>query len=91
MLLHIIPEVIYQFMAILEDYFLNTIDSGLEGIMVKKINSIYQPGKRNFNWIKLKRWLTVTLKILLIVLFLDIIEVMATRFLWNWSFFSWNI
>lgn len=39
----------------LEEYFLEEIAAGLEGLVVKKPNSIYQPGKRNFNWIKLKR------------------------------------
>ncbi len=39
----------------LEDYFLTCIDEGLEGLVVKKISASYQPGKRNFNWIKLKR------------------------------------
>jgi len=39
----------------LEDYFNENISSGLEGLVVKRENSIYQPGKRNFNWIKLKR------------------------------------
>jgi DNA ligase-1 len=39
----------------LENYFLKNIDSGLEGLVVKRADSMYQPGKRNFNWIKLKR------------------------------------
>lgn len=39
----------------LEDYFNSQISEGLEGIVVKRIDSIYRPGKRNFNWIKLKR------------------------------------
>lgn len=39
----------------LESYFLQVINEGLEGLVVKKPNSPYQPGKRNFNWIKLKR------------------------------------
>jgi DNA ligase-1 len=39
----------------LEEYFLENIAHGLEGLVVKKQDSIYQPGKRNFNWIKLKR------------------------------------
>jgi DNA ligase-1 len=39
----------------LENYFLQNISAGLEGLVVKKIDSVYQPGKRNFNWIKLKR------------------------------------
>lgn len=39
----------------LQDYFLSVIGSGLEGLVVKREDAIYQPGKRNFNWIKLKR------------------------------------
>ncbi len=39
----------------LQDYFLLNIQGGLEGLVIKRENSIYQPGKRNFNWIKLKR------------------------------------
>ncbi len=39
----------------LEDYFLATVAIGLEGLVVKRPDALYQPGKRNFNWIKLKR------------------------------------
>lgn len=39
----------------LEDYFNGQISEGLEGVVVKRIDAIYRPGKRNFNWIKLKR------------------------------------
>lgn len=39
----------------LENYFLETIELGLEGLVVKRPDATYQPGKRNFNWIKLKR------------------------------------
>ena len=39
----------------LTEYFEQNISSGLEGLVVKKPDSVYQPGKRNFNWIKLKR------------------------------------
>jgi len=39
----------------LEDYFEENISSGLEGLVVKRPDANYQPGKRNFNWIKLKR------------------------------------
>lgn len=41
--------------ADLQDYFLHAIESGLEGLVIKRVDAIYQPGKRNFNWIKLKR------------------------------------
>lgn len=36
-------------------YFQENIASGLEGLVVKRPDSVYTPGKRNFNWIKLKR------------------------------------
>lgn len=39
----------------LEIYFEQNISMGLEGLVVKRIDATYQPGKRNFNWIKLKR------------------------------------
>ncbi len=39
----------------LEEYFTENIAQGLEGLVVKRIDALYQPGKRNFNWIKLKR------------------------------------
>lgn len=39
----------------LEQYFMKNIEAGLEGLVVKRADSQYQPGKRNFNWIKLKR------------------------------------
>jgi DNA ligase-1 len=34
---------------------LQSIGAGLEGLVIKKPDAVYQPGKRNFNWIKLKR------------------------------------
>lgn len=39
----------------LYDYFLENIKSGFEGIVVKRPDAPYRPGKRNFNWIKLKK------------------------------------
>jgi DNA ligase-1 len=41
--------------ADLNAYFEQNITLGLEGLVVKRTDAIYQPGKRNFNWIKLKR------------------------------------
>lgn len=38
----------------LQRYFLHQLDQGLEGVVVKRTQAHYQPGKRNFNWIKLK-------------------------------------
>lgn len=53
--LHAIKEIHIENAAQLEAYFNEQISAGLEGVMVKKADSIYQAGKRNFNWIKLKR------------------------------------
>lgn len=39
----------------LHHYFLQNLHAGLEGLVVKREDALYQPGKRNFNWIKLKR------------------------------------
>lgn len=39
----------------LKSYFYQEVQKGLEGIVVKKKDAPYQPGKRNFNWIKFKR------------------------------------
>lgn len=52
--LEIIQEVYVDNARELEDFFLKEISSGLEGVVAKKIDSLYQAGKRNFNWIKLK-------------------------------------
>jgi DNA ligase-1 len=52
---HVIDEVTINTAEELEAYFLKTVEKGLEGLVVKRPDAIYQPGKRNFNWIKLKR------------------------------------
>jgi len=33
----------------------DSISSGLEGVVIKKLDSPYEAGARNFNWVKLKR------------------------------------
>ncbi len=53
--IYLIDEKIVSTGKELDDYFLENIGAGLEGLVVKKLDSVYQPGKRNFNWIKLKR------------------------------------
>lgn len=37
------------------DYFTDNVKAGYEGIIVKRPDATYQPGKRNFNWIKFKK------------------------------------
>ncbi len=39
----------------LEEFFMEQIEHGLEGIMTKRLDGVYQAGVRNFNWVKLKR------------------------------------
>ncbi len=39
----------------LDDYFEESIENGLEGIIAKELNSQYIAGARKFSWIKLKR------------------------------------
>ena len=41
--------------ADLDAYFYATIGLGQEGILAKRLDSPYQAGARNYNWIKLKR------------------------------------
>jgi len=53
--IHVIEEKHMETVKDLEDYFNENISSGLEGVVVKRPYSQYTPGKRNFNWIKLKR------------------------------------
>lgn len=50
----IIEERLVKTTKELEDYFISEIAAGLEGLVVKKPNSLYQAGKRSSNWIKLK-------------------------------------
>jgi DNA ligase-1 len=49
------PELIIDEEKKLELYFEEQIARGLEGIVAKKLDGIYQPGARGWNWIKFKR------------------------------------
>jgi DNA ligase 1 len=39
----------------LETLFESALERGLEGLVVKRVDSPYQAGARNFNWVKLKK------------------------------------
>ena len=41
--------------AVLTQELLDNISRGLEGVVAKRLDSPYQAGARNFNWVKLKR------------------------------------
>ncbi len=51
----ITPEEITNNAKEVELLFDDSISKGLEGILAKKLDGIYQPGARGWNWIKLKR------------------------------------
>ena len=38
-----------------DEFFMTKVEAGLEGIVAKRLDSTYQAGARNFNWIKFKR------------------------------------
>jgi bifunctional non-homologous end joining protein LigD len=38
-----------------EDYYKAAVKSGVEGVMAKKKDSIYTPGRRSDNWLKIKK------------------------------------
>lgn len=54
-LLSVAEQIKIETAAELEAYFNKSITAGLEGVVVKRPDAPYQPGRRNFNWIKLKR------------------------------------
>jgi DNA ligase-1 len=54
-LITVTEEIIATDEKTISDYFYIQLDKGLEGIIAKKIDAPYTPGKRNFNWIKFKR------------------------------------
>ncbi|MBI3537506.1 MAG: ATP-dependent DNA ligase, partial [Chloroflexi bacterium] len=53
--LEVAEQVVTQDAIAIEKFFMEKIEHGLEGIMAKRLDSTYQAGARNFNWIKLKR------------------------------------
>ncbi|MFH1832097.1 MAG: ATP-dependent DNA ligase, partial [bacterium] len=60
--IYVVEEQEIETAAQLDTYFMQTVSLGLEGLVVKRPDAIYQPGKRNFNWIKLKRQETGSLE-----------------------------
>ncbi|MCK4499351.1 ATP-dependent DNA ligase, partial [Candidatus Babeliales bacterium] len=51
----VIEEELFEDGKVLESYFNECIKNGLEGIIAKRLDAPYMAGKRNFNWVKLKR------------------------------------
>jgi len=53
--LRLIPQKIIADSKKLKKEFDRIVAQGWEGVMCKRLDSVYQPGARNFNWVKLKR------------------------------------
>jgi len=49
------PQIITKDSNVLRKYHEQQIGKGLEGVVVKKIESNYEPGRRGFTWVKLKQ------------------------------------
>ena len=54
-MLQVISQERFETAEGLREYFAKNIAAGLEGIVAKKPDAPYKPGKRDSNWIKLKR------------------------------------
>jgi DNA ligase-1 len=53
--LAVAPAIVSSDAREIETFFEAQIGAGLEGIVAKRLDSSYEAGKRNFNWIKFKR------------------------------------
>lgn len=53
--LSVAPEITVETAHDLMTFFDDQVQKGLEGLVVKRLDSVYQAGGRNFNWVKLKR------------------------------------
>jgi DNA ligase 1 len=51
----VVERVVTENASELQEFFDEQIDRGLEGVVAKRLDSRYEAGARNFNWIKLKR------------------------------------
>jgi DNA ligase-1 len=53
--IHLAEGIITDDPTRIEQFFDESVEKGLEGIVAKRLDAVYQAGARNFNWIKLKR------------------------------------
>ncbi|HEY9435511.1 MAG TPA: ATP-dependent DNA ligase, partial [Blastocatellia bacterium] len=51
----VVGRVVTEDASELQEFFDEQIERGLEGVVAKRLDSRYEAGARNFNWIKLKR------------------------------------
>lgn len=53
--IQLIEQILVSEPKAVDEFFMTKIEAGLEGIMAKRLDSTYQAGARNFNWMKFKR------------------------------------
>jgi DNA ligase 1 len=51
----VVERIVTEDASELQEFFDEHIERGLEGVVAKRLDSRYEAGARNFNWIKLKR------------------------------------
>lgn len=51
----LMPRIIAKSVKEIEEYFVEALDAGTEGIVAKRLDGPYQAGARDFNWIKYKK------------------------------------
>ena len=51
----LVERIVTEDASELQEFFDEQIERGLEGVVAKRLDSRYEAGARNFNWIKLKR------------------------------------
>lgn len=53
--IQLIEQKIVSDPIVVDEFFMTKIEAGLEGIMAKRLDSVYVAGARNYNWMKFKR------------------------------------
>lgn len=53
--IQLIEQKIVSEPKVVDEFFMTKIEAGLEGIMAKRLDSVYVAGARNYNWMKFKR------------------------------------
>lgn len=61
---YIVPWILAKNEKDIEDWMEKSIKNGHEGLVLKKIGSPYYPGKRTWDWIKIKNFFTLDLVII---------------------------
>ena len=61
---HLIPRLVASEIAAAQAFYDDALARGHEGVMVKALDAVYEPGARSANWLKVKRAHTLDLVVL---------------------------